>query len=44
MPRLDEHARGVFPISATPFTDNAEIDWESADRLTDSICSAACTA
>ena len=35
MPRLDEHARGVFPISATPFTDNGEIDWESADRLTD---------
>jgi len=35
MPRLDEDARGVFPISATPFTDNGEIDWESADRLTD---------
>ena len=35
MPRLDENARGVFPISATPFTDNGAIDWESADRLTD---------
>lgn len=35
MPRLDEHARGVFPISATPFRENGEIDWESVDRLTD---------
>jgi len=35
MPRLDEQARGIFPISATPFTDEGAIDWESADRLTD---------
>jgi len=35
MPRLDERACGVYPISATPFTDEGAIDWESADRLTD---------
>jgi 4-hydroxy-tetrahydrodipicolinate synthase len=35
MPRLDEQARGIYPISATPFTDDGAIDWESADRLTD---------
>ena len=35
MARLDEQARGIYPISATPFTDTGEIDWESADRLTD---------
>src|SRR5262245_58459101 len=32
---LDESARGVYPIMATPFTDREEVDWESADRLVD---------
>jgi 4-hydroxy-tetrahydrodipicolinate synthase len=35
MSRLDEQARGVYVISATPFDDDQSIDWESADRLTD---------
>lgn len=35
MARLDEQARGVYPISATPFTETGEIDWESVDRLAD---------
>jgi len=35
MARLDEQAHGVYPISATPFTDAGGIDWESADQLTD---------
>jgi 4-hydroxy-tetrahydrodipicolinate synthase len=35
MDRLDEQARGIYPISATPFTDDGAIDWDSADRLTD---------
>jgi len=35
MPRLDEQARGVYPIAATPFDQTGAIDWESADRLTD---------
>ncbi|WP_369788124.1 dihydrodipicolinate synthase family protein [Rouxiella sp. WC2420] len=33
--KLDEQARGVYIISATPFSDNGELDLESADRLTD---------
>jgi 4-hydroxy-tetrahydrodipicolinate synthase len=33
--RLDESASGVFIISATPFTESGEIDFESADRLVD---------
>lgn len=33
--KLDESASGVFIISATPFRDNGEIDFESADRLVD---------
>lgn len=33
--KLDEAARGVYVISATPFTENGEIDFESADRLVD---------
>lgn len=33
--KLDETARGVYIISATPFTENGEIDFESADRLVD---------
>ena len=33
--RLDETARGVYIISATPFTDSGELDLDSADRLVD---------
>lgn len=32
---LDETARGVYIISATPFADNGELDLDSTDRLTD---------
>jgi len=32
---LDESANGVYIISATPFTDDGELDLESADRLVD---------
>lgn len=32
---LDESAKGVYIISATPFTDAGEIDFESTDRLID---------
>lgn len=32
---LDESAKGVYIISATPFTDAGEIDFESTDRLVD---------
>lgn len=35
MPLLDETARGVYVISATPFTDAGEIDFASTDRLMD---------
>ncbi len=35
MARLDEGARGVFIIAATPFTDTGELDLGSADRLVD---------
>ena len=31
--KLTEKAAGVYIISATPFTDNGEIDYDSADRL-----------
>ena len=31
--KLTESAAGVYIISATPFTDNGEIDYNSADRL-----------
>ncbi len=34
-PKLDESARGVYIISATPFSDTGEIDYESTDRLVD---------
>jgi 4-hydroxy-tetrahydrodipicolinate synthase len=30
---LDASARGVYTISATPFTDSGEIDWPSVDTL-----------
>src|SRR5881396_1432044 len=33
--RLDETARGVFPISATPFTSEGALDLDSLDRLVD---------
>jgi 4-hydroxy-tetrahydrodipicolinate synthase len=33
--KLDESASGVYIISATPFTENGEVDLESADRLVD---------
>lgn len=32
---LDESAKGVYIISATPFTDSGDIDFESTDRLVD---------
>jgi 4-hydroxy-tetrahydrodipicolinate synthase len=35
MTKLTEHAKGIYVISATPFTDDGAIDWESTDRLTD---------
>src|SRR5436190_21559214 len=34
-PRLDEAARGVFPISATPFAPDGALDLASLDRLMD---------
>lgn len=33
--RLDETARGLFPIAPTPFTAEGAIDWASVDRLVD---------
>lgn len=33
--RLDETARGVFPISATPFAPDGALDLDSLDRLVD---------
>jgi 4-hydroxy-tetrahydrodipicolinate synthase len=33
--RLDEQARGVFVISATPFSDDGAVDLDSTDRLID---------
>ncbi len=35
MALLDETARGVYVISATPFTDTGAMDWTSTDRLMD---------
>jgi 4-hydroxy-tetrahydrodipicolinate synthase len=35
MTLLDESARGVYVISATPFTDAGAMDWASTDRLMD---------
>ena len=32
---LDETAKGVFTIAATPFTENGALDVESLDRMTD---------
>ena len=36
MPLLNETAKGVYVIAATPFTDNGAIDVNSIDRLIDS--------
>jgi len=33
--KLDETASGVYIISATPFTENGEVDFDSTDRLVD---------
>ena len=33
--KLDESARGVFAISATPFTDDGAVDQASTDRMVD---------
>lgn len=33
--KLDETARGVYIIAATPFTDNGAVDLDSVDSLTD---------
>jgi len=33
--KLDETASGVYIISATPFKENGEVDFDSADRLVD---------
>ena len=33
--KLDESANGVYIISVTPFTENGEVDMDSADRLVD---------
>jgi 4-hydroxy-tetrahydrodipicolinate synthase len=35
MALLDETARGVYVIAATPFTDSGAMDWPSTDRLMD---------
>jgi 4-hydroxy-tetrahydrodipicolinate synthase len=35
MALLNETARGVYIISATPFTDTGEMDWPSTDKLVD---------
>src|SRR6202047_1822671 len=35
MTLLDETARGVYVISATPFTDSGAMDWPSTDKLMD---------
>ena len=32
---LNEHAKGVYIIAATPFFDDDSIDYDSLDRLTD---------
>ncbi|MDO6587824.1 dihydrodipicolinate synthase family protein [Salipiger sp. 1_MG-2023] len=35
MPLLTSHARGVYVIAVTPFTETGEIDWNSLDRVVD---------
>jgi 4-hydroxy-tetrahydrodipicolinate synthase len=41
--RLDESARGVFPIAATPFAPDGALDLESVDRLVDFYLPGGCT-
>ena len=41
--RLDETARGVFPIAPTPFTAEGAIDWTSVDRMVDVYAAAGAT-
>ncbi len=41
--RLDETARGVFPIAPTPFTATGAIDWASVDRMVDFYAEAGAT-
>jgi len=43
MARLDEHARGVYIIAATPFTDTGDIDFDSTDRMVDFYLSSGVT-
>jgi len=33
--KLNEQAKGIYPIAATPFTDNGALDLESSDSLVD---------
>ena len=40
---LDESARGVYIIAATPFRDDGALDLESADRMTDFYLRVGCT-
>jgi 4-hydroxy-tetrahydrodipicolinate synthase len=35
---IDRRARGVYPISVTPFHDDGRVDLESMDRLVDFFC------
>ena len=41
--KLDETARGVFPIAPTPFTAEGAIDWTSVDRMVDVYAGAGAT-
>lgn len=35
MSQLDEHARGVYIVAATPFNERGDIDFDSTDRMVD---------
>jgi hypothetical protein len=39
---LDATAKGVYAISATPFTDAGEIDWASTDSLIEFYLASPC--
>ncbi len=39
--KLNEQAKGVYIIAATPFTDEGAVDLQSVDTLTDFIWAAA---
>ncbi len=41
--RLDETAKGVFPIAPTPFTAEGAIDWTSLDRMVDFYAEVGCS-